>query len=134
MSPLTLLRSATRAIEDASHSHRPQRRTRLGVLRLEASGLPEDCAAHFDVLAEDGRVIAEGSVETDIEARERALPEGVYRLRWRPTDALIDGRVHTFVPTVLERRIRVTPGSEEADGSATYVCVRRAACMATPAA
>ena len=129
MSPLMLLRSASSRRQ--SHTYRAPgvrvvRRTDLGILRLEASGLPAECVAHFDVLAEDGRVVAEGEVETDAAAPEQELPEGVYRLRWRPADAVIDGRVHTFVPTVLERRVRVTPGSVEADGSATYVCVRRA--------
>lgn len=127
MSPLTLLRSAAApAARHASRAARAGRLTDLGRLRVEASGLPADCAAHFDVLAEDGRIVAEGEVAPDGEAPGRELPEGVYRLRWRPADALIDGRVHTFVPTVLERRVRVIPGSEETDGSATYVCVRRA--------
>lgn len=123
MSPLTLLRSATAR---RHFSPRRLRRSDVGLLRVGASGLPEDCAAHFDVLAEDGRIVAEGDVAPDGEAPEQELPEGVYRLRWRPAAAMIDGRVHTFVPTVLERRVRVVPGSEEADGSATYVCVRRA--------
>ena len=127
MSPLTLLRSAAApAARHASRAALSGRRPDIGLLRVEASGLPANCTAHFDVLAEDGRLVAEGEVEPDGEAPEQALPEGVYRLRWRPADALIDGRVHTFVPTVLERRVRVIPGSAEADGSATYVCVRRA--------
>lgn len=127
MSPLTLLRSAAAGHRrpGAAPVSRPFDRER-GRVRMEASGLPADCTAHFDVIAEDGRIVAEGAVEPEGEAPEPELPEGVYRLRWRPADAMIDGRVHTFVPTVLERRVRVVPGSDEVDGSATYVCVRRA--------
>ena len=125
MSPLTLLRPAA-APRQVHATLSRARRADTGRLRVEASGLPADCAAHFDVLAEDGSVIAAGAVEPDADVPEQELPEGVYRLRWRPADAVIDGRVHTFVPTVLERRVRVIPGSDDVDGSATYVCVRRA--------
>ena len=129
MSPLALLRSAAagRRARRSSASSRPLRQgTRTpprGVLHVEVSGLPDECAAHFSVRTADGRTVLEGEARCGDAPTDANLPLGDYRLRWQPTLAMIEGRAHTFVPTILERDVRVSPDGAEADGSGTYVCL-----------
>ena len=96
----------------------------LARLVLDLTGLPAGGAAEFRVLTVDGVVAASGLVTNDVLPLTLRLAAGTYRVCWVPVMTDVQGSVRTFMPTVLEREVRLTVGGEPGDGSATYVCVR----------
>jgi hypothetical protein len=96
----------------------------LARLVLDLTGLPEGGAAEFRVLTMDGTVAASGLVTNDVLPLTLRLAAGAYRVCWIPVMTDVQGSLRTFMPTVLEREVRLTVGGEPGDGSATYVCVR----------
>ena len=98
--------------------------TELARLVLDLTGLPEGGAAEFRILTADGAVAASGLVTNDVLPLTLRLAAGTYRVCWIPVLTDVQGSLRTFMPTVLEREVRLTVGGEAGDGSATYVCVR----------
>ena len=96
----------------------------LARLVLDLTGLPAGGAAEYRVVAADGVVAASGLVTNDVLPLTLRLGAGTYRVCWVPVMTDVQGSVRTFMPTVLEREVRLTVGGEPGDGSATYVCVR----------
>ena len=96
----------------------------LARLVLDLTGLPEGGAAEYRVLAANGTVAASGLVTNDVLPLTLRLAAGTYRVCWIPVLTEVRGELRTFMPTVLEREVRLAVGGEAGDGSATYTCVR----------